>query len=220
MFKGKKGFLAGFVCATVMGATIVYSYTTSPDGDWIRDAGNYPTVTDQINVLGDIAPGAVLMQEVGLRLNAINAAAKKQNWGFAEYEADEMGEALERMAITRPEFASALDAFVTSSVADLQSAIATHDKGTALAAVGTTANACTACHISTGNDFLTVKIGKSALPIQSATALSSIPDRKQRLRVGRLSSLLAVRFSPAAASDTRNVAASCDSSGLLFKQPS
>ena len=98
MFQGKKSFHHRICLRDNSGATLVFSYTTNPDGDWIRNATEYPTVTDQINVLGDIAPGAVIMQEVGLRLNALYAAGKEAELGLRDVsKRDELEEALDRL---------------------------------------------------------------------------------------------------------------------------
>jgi len=172
MATGTRGFVAGFALATVLcGSALVFSamrsYTPQPDGDWIRDTTQYPTSTDQINVLGDIAPGGgVVMQEIGVRLNALQAAGKKQNWGFATYESEEMEEAFDRLALTRPELASMIGTFITTKLDAVNARIAVHDKPGFLAAMTDMANGCTSCHQAWGNDFLVVKIGKSILPIQ------------------------------------------------------
>lgn len=173
MLQAKRGFVAGFVAASVLsGAVVVYSageiYTPKSSGNWIRDALVYnPTSADQVNVLGDIAPGtAVQMLEVGQRLNAMNGAAKKKNWAYASYQLDEMVSALEKLKVTRPSRAVAIQAFLDANVPGLEAAIVSADKATYQAALETTVAACTQCHEDSGFGFLTVKVGKSTSPIE------------------------------------------------------
>jgi len=177
MRNGKRNFIAGFATGALLcGSVAVFAgvYVTSEDGDWIRNPANYSDATDQINVLGDIAPGGgVIMQEIGLRLNAMAAAGKKQNWGYAEYEAKEMEEAMAKLSITRPGMAAPLQAFIDTNLAPVNDAITAADKTAFKDALGNMANACTGCHIAQAAAHgepaiaaLVVKIGKSALPIQ------------------------------------------------------
>lgn len=173
MLTGKGQFITGFVLGSLLcGSAAVFAvgelYTPKSGGNWIRDALVYaPDTADQINVLADIQPGAaVLMQEVGLRLNALNSAGKKQNWEFAAYEAHEIGKALEKLKVTRPALATTLTSFITNSVAPVEAAATAADKATFQTTFGALVDACTSCHVDYDMGFLVVKPGKSAFPIQ------------------------------------------------------
>lgn len=170
MFAGRHRFTAGFVLGSLLcGSVAVYAgiYVPQSSGNWIRDTNNYSDATDQINVLGDIQPGAaVLMQEIGLRFNSLDAAGKKQNWGFADYQLDEMTKALTKLGVTRPTRKAALDAFIAASLPAVASAVAAQDKAAFKDAMTTLAADCTTCHVNSGKGFLPVKAGKSAMPIK------------------------------------------------------
>lgn len=173
MLQGKRGFVAGFVVASVLsGAVVVYSageiYTPKSSGNWIRDALVYnPTSADQVNVLGDIAPGtAVQMLEIGQRLNAMNGAVRKKNWAYAAYQLEEMEAAFEKLQVTRPSRAAAIQSFLDANVPTLSAALVSMDKATYQAALETTVAACTQCHTNSGFNYLTVKVGKSTSPIE------------------------------------------------------
>lgn len=172
MHSERRAFISGFVLATVLvGAVAAYSvgelYTPNPEADWIRDVTKYaPGTADQINVLGDLQPGAAeVMFTVGQRLNTLATAGKKQNWDIAAFEAEEIEEAFDRLMITRPEMTTSLEAFITGSLDPVITAINNHDKPGFAAARDAMVGACTACHETYGVGFMVVKPGKSGSPL-------------------------------------------------------
>lgn len=123
------------MAATVLlGAVGAYAvgelYTPNPEGDWIRDPSVYaPGSADQVNVLGDLQPGAAEQKfTVGHRVNTLAMAGKKSNRDIADFEADEIEEAFDRLRITRPAMATDLEALLTTSMVPVQTAIANSDK--------------------------------------------------------------------------------------------
>lgn len=173
MHNEKRGFLKGFVTATILlGAIGAYAvgelYTPNPEGDWIRDAGVYaPGTADQINVLGDLQPGAAeQMFTVGHRLNTLAMAGKKSNWEIAAFEAEEIEEAFDRLMITRPAMAVELEAFLTDKLAPVMTAIGNSDKTAFDAAFPAAVAGCNSCHVANGVGFMVVKPGKSTEPLK------------------------------------------------------
>jgi hypothetical protein len=169
----RRGFISGFVVATVLvGAVAAYSvgelYTPNPEANWIRDPTKYaPGTADQINVLGDLQPGAAeVMFIVGQRLNTLAMAGKKQNWDVADFEATEIEEAFNRLMLTRPGMATDLEGFVTASLGPVMTAIGNQDKAAFAAARDAMVSACTACHQTYNVGFMVVKPGKSGSPIK------------------------------------------------------
>lgn len=120
MLQGKKGYVFGFLSATLLSTVVVYAageiYT--PSRTWIADPMLYNLDShDGVRVLADIAPGtAVQMLEVGTRLNAMNGAVKKKNWDHASYQLDEMVSALETLKVTRPNRVLQIDAFLAAQL--------------------------------------------------------------------------------------------------------
>jgi len=168
MLNGKRHFIGGFILgALVCGSVAVYAGVYVPKTTWISNALLYSDTTDQISVLADIQPStAVVMQEVGLRFNSLDAAGKKQNWDFATYQVEEMTAALEKLSVTRPSRKAAIDAFIAASLPAVTSAITAQDKAAFKSVMTQLANDCTACHTGSGKTFLPVKAGKSAMPIK------------------------------------------------------
>lgn len=170
MLHGKKGFVVGFISATLLSAVVVYAageiYT--PVRTWIADPALYNLDShDGVRVLADIAPGtAVQMLEVGTRLNAMNGAVKRKNWDHATYQLEEMAAALETLQVTRPSRAVAIQAFLDTQIAPVATAITAQDKAAFGAALATMTAACTQCHADSGKSFLVVKVGKSSAPIE------------------------------------------------------
>jgi hypothetical protein len=167
------GFLKGFVVATLLcsaGVVFAVGEIYTPSQTWIQDAAKYaPGSNDQINVLGDLAPGkAAYMFDAGLRLNVANTAGKKKNWALAAHELHEIEGDFEHLMITRPALATDLQAFLTTSLAPVYAAATapTPDKAAFKAALDTMVEACTSCHVTYGEGHLVVKLGKSALPLE------------------------------------------------------
>ena len=172
MASEKRGFISGFVVATVLvGAVAAFSvgelYTPNPEGDWIRDPSKYaPGTADQVNVLGDLQPGAAeIMFTVGQRLNTLARAGKKQNWALADFEAEEIEEAFDRLMITRPGMATDLETFLTGKLEPVITAIGSQDKAAFASARDTMVAACTTCHQTYGVGFLVVKPAKPDSPL-------------------------------------------------------
>lgn len=173
MQSGTAGFVKGFVVATLLGSAgvvLAVGEIYTPTSTWIQDAGKYaPGSNDQINVLADLQPGkADLMFDVGLRANVLNTAGKKQNWALAAFEAHEIEKTLEKLMITRPALATDLEDFILNDLDPVHAAATavTPDKAVFKAALDTMVAACNSCHVAYGESHLTVKLGKSALPLQ------------------------------------------------------
>lgn len=90
----------------------------TPATNWIQNALKYaPGSNDQVNVLADLQQGAAeVMFDVGLRLNVLNSAGKKQNWDLVTHEAEEIEESFDRLMITRPDLSTDLENFITSRI--------------------------------------------------------------------------------------------------------
>jgi hypothetical protein len=168
-----RGFVKGFVIATLIGgAGVVFAlgeiYT--PSTTWIQDPSKYaPGSNDQINVLADLQPGeSDVMLRVGLRLNSLNTAGKKRNWGLAETELEQIEAAFDNLILTRPALATDLESFLTTSLEPVRAAATAPapDKAAFKTALNNMAAACTSCHVTYGEEFLVVKLGKSALPLE------------------------------------------------------
>jgi hypothetical protein len=170
MLHGKKGFVVGFISATLISAVVVYAageiYT--PSRSWIADPALYNLDShDGVRVLADIAPGtAVQMLEVGVRLNSMNGAVKKKNWDHATYQLEEMQSALEKVSVTRPNRALQIQEFLDTQIAPVAAAITAQDKAAFQSALAGMVTACTQCHVETNHGYLVVKVGKSAAPIE------------------------------------------------------
>jgi len=160
------------VATVLVGAVAAYSvgepYTPNPEADWIRDPTEYaPGTADQINVLGDLQPGAAeIMFTVGQRLNTLATAGKKQNWELAAFEAEEIEDAFDRLMITRPALATDLETFLTDKLEPVITAITNQNKAEFATARDTMVAACTTCHQGYGFGLLVVTPGKSDSPLE------------------------------------------------------
>lgn len=169
----RRGFARGFVLASLLGsAGLVFAVGEiyAPSTTWIQDAGKYaPGSDDAIHVLADLQPGkADLMFDVGLRLNVLNTAGKKQNWALAAHEVHEIEETLDKLMVTRPALEGDLEAFILASLDPVYDAATapTPDKAAFKAAMAGLVTGCNNCHTLYGETHLVVKLGKSALPLE------------------------------------------------------
>lgn len=167
------GFAMGFVAASLLvgaGAVLAVGEIYTPATNWIQNALKYaPGSNDQVNVLADLQQGAAeVMFDVGLRLNVLNSAGKKQNWDLVTHEAEEIEESFDRLMITRPDLSTDLENFITSRIDPLVAVASAPapDKAAFKTALGTLVASCTGCHQLYGEDAFVVKLGKSALPLQ------------------------------------------------------
>lgn len=169
----RSGFVKGFVLAALLcsaGVVLAVGEIYTPSTTWIQDGAKYaPGSNDQINVLADLQPGAAeTMFNVGLRLNVLNTAGKKQNWALATHEIEEIEEALDRLIVTRPGLAGDIEGFITASLDPVLAAASapTPDKAAFKTALNGLVTGCNGCHSLYGEDHIVVKLGKSALPLE------------------------------------------------------
>lgn len=167
------GFAMGFIAASLLvgaGVVLAVGEIYTPTSNWIADITKYaPGSNDQVNVLADLQQGASeVMFDVGLRLNVLNSAGKKQNWDLVAHEADEIEESFDRLMITRPDLSTDLENFITTRIDPLVAVATapTPDKAAFKLALGNLVSSCTGCHQLYGEDAFVVKLGKSALPLE------------------------------------------------------
>ncbi len=119
----------------------------------------------RVDALASIQPGlGVQMHEIGNRFATLYWAAKGGNWGLAQYQLKELGEAQEVAEVTRPSRAEMLKAFESSYLVPLGKTIVAKDldafgKGFLAAEQG-----CNACHTALGYGFIQVHVEQTPAP--------------------------------------------------------
>ncbi|MEX6502581.1 hypothetical protein [Pseudomonas zhanjiangensis] len=119
----------------------------------------------RVDALASIQPGlGVVMHEIGYRFAALYWAAKGGNWGLAQYQLKELGEAQEVAEVTRPRRREMLKAFEGSYLAPLRKAIEAQDGDAFGKRFLQAQQGCNACHTALGYGFIQVHVPESPVP--------------------------------------------------------
>ena len=103
-----------------------------------------------------------LMLSLGLRYQNLYWAAKQGQWEFAEYQTEEMHEALETIPAREPELAETLEVFLEAAYPDIQEAAASKDWDRFSASFDRLRENCMACHSANDHGFIRLPIPKHA----------------------------------------------------------
>lgn len=132
----------------------------------------------RVDALAAIQPGlGVVMHEMGFRFAGIYWAAKGGNWGLAQYQLKELGEAQEVAEITRPHRADMLKAFEGSYLVPLRKTIAEKDMAGFSKRFAEAEQACNACHTALGYGFIQVHVPETPAPGLMDFSLKSEPKQ-------------------------------------------
>ena len=144
---------------------------------WLMIAGLVSTLTSasaQTAPATQSAPPEPFQPEIGeimmfqqLRHAKLWFAGQMNNWPLAEYEVKELREGFETVAKYYPTFndvplAQMIDAIRDTNFADLDKAIADHDRGKFSRAFDSLTQACNACH--QGNNLAFIAIRRPTSP--------------------------------------------------------
>jgi hypothetical protein len=98
-----------------------------------------------------------VMIEVSDRYKNLYFAAKQGNWGFAAYQTEEIEEAMERLALLKPELKERLEDFVETGLEPVEEAVETKDWARFADAFEHMRGRCVACHVDNGQPYIQVK---------------------------------------------------------------
>lgn len=119
----------------------------------------------RVDALASIQPGlGVVMHEIGYRFAAVYWAAKGGNWGLAQYQLKELGEAQEVAEVTRPHRQEMLKAFEDSYLAPLRKTVEAQDSEGFGKRFVEAQQGCNACHSAMGYGFIQVHVPESPVP--------------------------------------------------------
>lgn len=123
------------------------------------------TLESRVDALASIQPGlGVVMHEMGYRFADVYWAAKGGNWGLAQYQLKELGEAQEVAEVTRPHRADMLKAFESSYLVPLGKSIVAKDMESFSKTFMATEQACNACHTALGYAYIQVHVAEVPAP--------------------------------------------------------
>lgn len=103
-----------------------------------------------------------IMLQMGERYKNLYWAAKRGRWEFAAYQAEEMEELVEKLAIVRPKRAQTGKAFLARVYPALPKAIETREWRRFEIAFGQMRAQCVHCHAQNGHAFIDLPIPQTA----------------------------------------------------------
>lgn len=110
-----------------------------------------------------VMPGASeLMLQMGERYKNLYWAAKQGRWDFAAYQAEEMEELVEKLALASPKRAASANAFLQRVYPALPQAIASREWRRFDAAFAQMRAQCMDCHAKNDHAYITLPVPKTA----------------------------------------------------------
>ncbi len=146
------------ISATIIMAIVIAACQTQTDqGIESRWAGE--TVQGAIqSIENQIGGFDQTMIETNYRYNELYWAGQDENWGFAEYQLDEMLGSLEKGFVRRPERQASSAQFVDQAAPRLMQAIESGDKEAFVESFRRFASSCNTCHTMEDVAFIQVTI--------------------------------------------------------------
>jgi len=114
----------------------------SAQGQWIK--GSEQEKIDAIE--RNIGGFGTAMMEVGYRYQELYWAGKDQNWEYAEYQLDDLREAIENGLERRPNRAQSAEHFLNVTLPDMEEAIQKKDSSTFFVEFERLQTGCNNCH--------------------------------------------------------------------------
>ncbi len=116
------------------------------------------TVDERFQLVGNQMAGfSATMAEVAYRYEEAYWAVQDRNWPYAHYQAEKMGDAIDRGVIRRPaREASARSHFLDSTLPDFLSALEEGDDDRVMEAWERVVDSCNSCHVAEDVPFIRV----------------------------------------------------------------
>jgi hypothetical protein len=122
-------------------------------GEWIRG-----TKEEKIQKIENQFGGFdKTMMETSYRFAELYFAGQDENWGYADYQLEEMRSAIENGLQRRPARAESADEFLTHNMPEMQRAVDAQDRDNFNESFRALTLGCNNCHIMEDMPFLTVQ---------------------------------------------------------------
>ena len=140
-------------------------HALADEGDEIRgdDWRTRAKTTDKVENLVKTIPGAAdIMIVVGERYKNLYWAAKQGKWEFAEYQAEELKDLIEKLQITRPKRAETAQEFLDAVFPDIIKASGSGDWKRFSSSFKRMRERCMQCHAQNDHGFIVLETPKTA----------------------------------------------------------
>lgn len=123
--------------------------------DWRRSVSTVKKVDKLVAVMP--ATGNIMI-EMGERYKNLYWAAKLGQWEFANYQAEEMEELIDKLKITRPELTKTANEFLKNSYPHVSQVVQLRDWDKFSAMFDNLRNECMACHSKNEHGFIALPV--------------------------------------------------------------
>ncbi len=147
----------------MMCTLILSAVTTVPIVDAAQDWRSTASTVKKVDKLVAVMPATGnIMIEMGERYKNLYWAAKLGQWEFANYQAEEMEELIDKLKITRPELAKTANEFLKNSYPHVSQVVRLRDWEKFSVMFEELRNECMACHGKNEHGFIVLPIPKRA----------------------------------------------------------
>ncbi len=145
-------------CA-VLFCMAVQAPAAAPAQDWRSTASTAKKVDKLVAVMP--ATGNIMI-EMGERYKNLYWAAKLGQWEFADYQAEEMEELIDKLKITRPELTKTANEFLKNSYPHVSQVVRSREWDKFSVMFENLRSECMACHSKNEHGFIVLPIPKRA----------------------------------------------------------
>ena len=148
-----------YMMCTLMLSAVTAVPVVDAAQDWRSTASTVKKVDKLVSVMP--ATGNIMI-EMGERYKNLYWAAKLGQWEFANYQAEEMEELIDKLKITRPELAKTANEFLKNSYPHVSQVVRLRDWEKFSVMFEDLRNECMACHSKNEHGFIALPIPKRA----------------------------------------------------------
>ena len=142
------------VCALVLNGV-----AAMPMADAAQDWRSTSSTAKKVDKLVAVMPATGnIMIEMGERYKNLYWAAKLGQWEFANYQAEEMEELIDKLKITRPELTKTANEFLKNSYPQVSQVVQLRDWDKFSAMFDNLRNECMACHSKNEHGFIALPV--------------------------------------------------------------
>jgi hypothetical protein len=146
------------ISALVLGVAIAV-----PVADAAQDWRNTVSTAKKVDKLVAVMPATGnIMIEMGERYKNLYWAAKLGQWDFADYQAEEMEELIDKLKITRPELTKTANEFLKNSYPHVSQVVRSRDWDKFSVMFENLRSECMACHSKNEHGFIALPLPKRA----------------------------------------------------------
>ena len=148
-----------YLCCAVLLCVAAVDPVAAMAQDWRKSASTVKKVDKLVEAMP--ATGNIMI-EMGERYRNLYWAAKLGQWEFANYQAEEMEELIDKLKVTRPELTKTANEFLENSYPHVFQAVKSRDWNKFSAMFEDLRRECMACHSKNEHGFIALLVPRRA----------------------------------------------------------